>query len=214
MSRYNINYCACVTGCPKFHDIRLWLLPEPFVSLTTWPKETRALGTRMAASNHLDTEDLLAHAYCTGLSPRDVHLDTYSLTHAHFPELSPRVANLVPRVLRLLGQRFGPRERLWDNGIFIPRIVGFRFYCACLDSWQNASGCFLRHSRSQRPRSFWSAPRIETSGRFQISSLRFADFRSFCAVSGFLQNGGPVNKPLWWISFTRGTRGRILDWKF
>ena len=48
MSRYNINYCACVTGCPKFHDIRLWLLPEPFVSLTTWPKETRALGTRMS----------------------------------------------------------------------------------------------------------------------------------------------------------------------
>ena len=35
--------------------------------------------------------------------------------------------------------------------------------------------------------------RIETSGRFQISSPRFTDFRSFCAVSGFFQNGGPVN---------------------
>ena len=45
-----------------------------------------------------------------------------------------RGPNLVPRVLGLLGQRFGRRERLWDNGIFIPRIVGFRFYCACLDS--------------------------------------------------------------------------------
>ena len=49
------------------------------------------------------------------------------------------------------------------------------------------------HSRSQRPRSFWPAPRIETSGRFQISSPRFADFRSFCAVSGFFQNDVPVN---------------------
>ena len=25
--------------------------------------------------------------------------------------------NLVPRVLRLLGQRFGRQERLWDNGL-------------------------------------------------------------------------------------------------
>ena len=54
------------------------------------------------------------------------------------------VLNLVPRVLRLLGQRCGRQERLWDNGIFIPRIVGFRFYCACLNSWKMASGCFLR----------------------------------------------------------------------
>ena len=28
----------------------------------------------------------------------------------------------------------------------------------------------LHHSRPQRPRSFWSAPRIETSGRFQIGT--------------------------------------------
>ena len=27
------------------------------------------------------------------------------------------VDNLVPRVLGLLGQRFGCRERLWDNGL-------------------------------------------------------------------------------------------------
>ena len=32
--------------------------------------------------------------------------------------------NLVPRVLRLLGQRFGRQERLWGNGIFSPEIRG------------------------------------------------------------------------------------------
>ena len=71
-----------------------------------------------------------------------VHL--YHLRYTAGQEVCLQSSNLVPRVLRLLGQRFGRRERLWDNGIFIPRIVGFRFYCACLDSWQNASGCFLR----------------------------------------------------------------------
>ena len=36
------------------------------------------------------------------------------------------------------------------------------------------------HSRPQRPRSFWSAPRIATSGRVQ---QRFTDFPSLCACS-------------------------------
>ena len=37
---------------------------------------------------------------------------------------SDTLANLVPRVLRLLGQRFGRQERLWGNGIISPEIRG------------------------------------------------------------------------------------------
>ena len=33
--------------------------------------------------------------------------------------------NLVPRVLRLLGQRFGRRERLWGNGIISIFLIGY-----------------------------------------------------------------------------------------
>ena len=33
--------------------------------------------------------------------------------------------NLVPRVLRLLGQRFGRQERLWGNGIFSIFSIGY-----------------------------------------------------------------------------------------
>ena len=47
-------------------------------------------------------------------------------------------------------------------------------------------------------RSSWPAPRIESSGRFQFDSPRFTDFRSFCAVSIFFQNGGPSQ-----VSYTR-----------
>ena len=43
------------------------------------------------------------------------------------------------------------------------------------------------HSRLQRPRSFWSAPRIATSGqplpRSNTGSPRFTDFPSLCACS-------------------------------
>ena len=39
-----------------------------------------------------------------------------------------------------------------------------------------------RHSRPQRPRSFWSAPRIATSGP-TTGSLQFTDFPSLCACS-------------------------------
>ena len=37
------------------------------------------------------------------------------------------------------------------------------------------------HSRPQRPRSFWSAPRIATSGQVQPGSPLFTDFPSLCA---------------------------------
>ena len=35
------------------------------------------------------------------------------------------LGNLVPRVLRLLGQRFGRQERLWGNGIFSIFLIGY-----------------------------------------------------------------------------------------
>ena len=48
------------------------------------------------------------------------------------PNLVPRPSllslpcrNLVPRVLRLLGQRFGRQERLWGNGIFSIFLIGY-----------------------------------------------------------------------------------------
>ena len=31
----------------------------------------------------------------------------------------------IPRVLRLLGQRFGRQERLWGNGIFSIFLIGY-----------------------------------------------------------------------------------------
>ena len=52
------------------------------------------------------------------------------LNTIHFILLDIRVrfvreaTNLVPRVLRLLGQQFGRQERLWGNGIFSPEIWG------------------------------------------------------------------------------------------
>ena len=45
-----------------------------------------------------------------------------------FPGLAPLFPcrrNLVPRVLRLLGQRFGRQERLWGNGIFSIFLIGY-----------------------------------------------------------------------------------------
>ena len=36
-----------------------------------------------------------------------------------------RLPNLVPRVLRLLGQRFGRQERLRGNGIFSIFLIGY-----------------------------------------------------------------------------------------
>ena len=44
-----------------------------------------------------------------------------SLSICSFPGLS----NLVPRVLRLLGQWFGRQERLWGNGIFSIFLIGY-----------------------------------------------------------------------------------------
>ena len=39
--------------------------------------------------------------------------------------ICPPLVNLVPRVLRLLGQRFGRQERLWGNGIFSIFLIGY-----------------------------------------------------------------------------------------
>ena len=50
----------------------------------------------------------------------------------------------------------------------------FLFFLSDLDCWYRWHRViylkllqFLRHSRPQRPRSFWSAPRIATSGQVQ-----------------------------------------------
>ena len=39
--------------------------------------------------------------------------------------VSHSFTNLVPRVLRLLGQRLGRQERLWGNGIFSIFLIGY-----------------------------------------------------------------------------------------
>ena len=41
----------------------------------------------------------------------------------------------------------------------------------------------MYHSRPQSPRSFWSAPGIETSGSESRESPRITDFRLLCAAS-------------------------------
>ena len=94
------------------------------------------------------------------------------------------------------GQEGHPPSRVnFSERLYEKKVYPFARVKSWLSNGNSARACSdrlalteltrLGHSRSQRPRSFWSAPRIETSGRFQISSPRFADFRSFCAVSGF-----------------------------
>ena len=69
------------------------------------------------------------------------------------------------------------------------------FSCACVTtkfpliprSPAYKSKMAVKHSRSRRPRSFWSAPRIATSGeplaKSNTGSPRFTDFPSLCACS-------------------------------
>ena len=64
-------------------------------------------------------------------SPKAPFVDVVIEICTRFSNLVPRPSllflpcrNLVPRVLRLLGQRFGRQERLWGNGIFSPEIRG------------------------------------------------------------------------------------------
>ena len=52
----------------------------------------------------------------------------YILVPRALVSFSHVVSNLVPRVLRLLGQRFGRRERLWGNGIFSIFLIGYHGY--------------------------------------------------------------------------------------
>ena len=40
-------------------------------------------------------------------------------------KIYPSLPNLIPRVLRLLGQRFCRQERLWGNGIFSIFFIGY-----------------------------------------------------------------------------------------
>ena len=50
---------------------------------------------------------------------------TKPLPHGWLVVTFRRPSNLVPRVLRLLGQRFGRQERLWGNGIFSIFLIGY-----------------------------------------------------------------------------------------
>ena len=49
---------------------------------------------------------------------------TFSFQFQH-GKASSVMVNLVPRILRLLGQRFGRQERLWGNGIFSIFLIGY-----------------------------------------------------------------------------------------
>ena len=67
---------------------------------------------------------------CDGGSSKEPFLKTATLSILIWAD--PRQTNLVPRVLRLFGQRGGARR---DSGIMeflIPENVGFRSLCACL----------------------------------------------------------------------------------
>ena len=57
----------------------------------------------------------------TGANPGGSH----KLGPGHQCSFDRTKTNLVPRVLRLLGQRFGRQERLWGNGIFSIFLIGY-----------------------------------------------------------------------------------------
>ena len=90
--------------------------------------------------------------------------------------------NLVPRVLRLLGQRFGRQERLWGNGIFSIFLIGY--------SGNNEIGEAEVGSMLTLP-SIMSRTSQETSVIFQRGqqvTLWFVigGFRSICSICLFL----------------------------
>ena len=51
--------------------------------------------------------------------------DFYAKTFRRRGDLIALISNLVPRVLRLLGQRCGRQEGLWGNGIFSIFLIGY-----------------------------------------------------------------------------------------
>lgn len=53
--------CACAAGCLRFTYIRYWLRPDPFVSPTTWPKETEASGSKNGYPPDRPLPDICAH---------------------------------------------------------------------------------------------------------------------------------------------------------
>ena len=62
-----------------------------------------------------------------------------------------------------------------QRGNLLIRIYTFEALTACV--------FFPRHSRPQRPRSFWSAPRIATSVQVQHRKSAITDLPSLCACS-------------------------------
>ena len=66
-----------------------------------------------------------------------------------------RDINLVPRVHGLHGQRMVAQVKLWGNGIFYPRNLGFRLLCACfarkteVKNWKKTEGSGVRRKYSE-----------------------------------------------------------------
>ena len=83
-------------SCSKVTFARRFSRQQNAASTALSPRVCTELSPRVPLTR---IADLLAHAYCTGLSPRDLDLVAHSLTHAHFHELSPRVAYLLAWVL-------------------------------------------------------------------------------------------------------------------
>ena len=92
--------------------------------------------------------------------------------------LCEHACNLVPRVLRLLGQRFDRQERLWGNGIFSIFLIGY--------SGNNEIGEAEVGSMLTLP-SIMSRTSQETSAIFQRGqqvTLLVRDWRSFLGTQG------------------------------
>ena len=98
--------------------------------------------------------------------------------------------NLVSRVLRLLGQRFGRQERLWGNGIFSSFLIGY--------SGNNEIGEAEVGSMLTLP-SFMSRTSQETSTIFQRGPGSMADFDPFAAFACFC----------FWMAVTIMTDGSV-----
>ena len=83
---------------------------------------------------------------------------------------------------------------------------------------RNLRVCCHYHSRPQRPRSFWTAPRIETSGRSQFLSMRstrsvfFSPFRFVIFDNESVNRKLPVLEAVRGLNSWRRPEGSRLIW--
>ena len=129
----------------------------------------------------------------------DIHVKTSSLTNASMP-ISCRLFHIwkkkscqvfVPtfKNQESLVLSISKRKREHENQPYNKQHGGHNTAAKGLLHWR-------KHSRSQSCDPL--GQRLGSRGRFQFNSPRFTDFRSFCAVSIFFQNGGPSQ-----VSYTR-----------